>query len=37
MDKFNIKDKGYETMYNGNTGEMIKSKIYVTPNFYMRL
>ena len=37
MDKFGIKDKGYKTMYNGNTCDMIKAKIYVVPNFYMRL
>jgi DNA-directed RNA polymerase II subunit RPB2 len=29
--------KGYETLYNGETGEKIKSKIFIGPTFYQRL
>ena len=32
-----IKDYGCVDMYNGDTGEMIKARIFVAPNFYQRL
>jgi DNA-directed RNA polymerase beta subunit len=32
-----IKDYGNCDLYNGDTGERIKARIFVAPNFYMRL
>lgn len=32
-----FEDKGYETLYNGETGDKIKSKIFIGPTFYQRL
>jgi DNA-directed RNA polymerase beta subunit len=32
-----IKDYGCTDLYNGDTGEKLKARIFVAPNFYMRL
>ncbi len=37
MEKFKIEDKGYTDMYNADTGERIKTKIFLAPTFYYRL
>lgn len=37
MAKFGIKDEGYKILYNGDTGERIKARIFLAPTFYMRL
>lgn len=37
MKEANIKDDGYQYMYNGETGERIKAKICIVPIFYYRL
>jgi DNA-directed RNA polymerase beta subunit len=37
MNEYKIEDKGYKYLYNGLTGERIKSKIFIVPNFYYRL
>lgn len=37
MTKLNIEDKGYTHMYNPDTGERIKAKIFLVPTFYYRL
>ena len=37
MDEYKIEDKGYTYLYNGDTGERIKTKIFVCPTFYYRL
>jgi DNA-directed RNA polymerase beta subunit len=37
MKEFGIKDEGYKYLYNGDTGERIKARIFVAPTFYMRL
>ena len=37
MKKHNIEDHGYQYLYNGDTGERIKTKIFVCPTFYYRL
>jgi DNA-directed RNA polymerase II subunit RPB2 len=35
--KYGFQPCGWETMYNGMTGEMIEAKIFMGPNFYQRL
>lgn len=37
LDDLGFEHKGYETLYNGETGEKIKSKIFIGPTFYQRL
>lgn len=37
LDDLGFENKGYETLYNGETGEKIKSKIFIGPTFYQRL
>lgn len=37
MKEFEIEDHGYQYLYNGDTGERIKSKIFICPTFYYRL
>jgi len=37
LDNLGFENKGYETLYNGETGEKIKSKIFIGPTFYQRL
>lgn len=37
MKEFGIKDEGYKYLYNGDTGERIKARVFIAPTFYMRL
>lgn len=37
LNDLGFEHKGYETLYNGETGEKIKSKIFIGPTFYQRL
>lgn len=37
LDDLGFENKGYETLYNGETGDKIKSKIFIGPTFYQRL
>lgn len=37
MDKFGIKNQGYRYLYNGETGERIKTQIFMVPTNYYRL
>ena len=37
MEEYKIEDKGYKYLYNGQTGERIKAKIFIVPTFYYRL
>ena len=37
LGKFNFERHGWETMYNGMTGEMINAKIFIGPTYYQRL
>jgi len=37
LSNLGFEHKGYETLYNGETGEKIKSKIFIGPTFYQRL
>ncbi len=37
MEEYKIEDKGYKYLYNGQTGERIKAKIFLVPTFYYRL
>lgn len=37
LDDLGFENKGYETLYNGETGVKIKSKIFIGPTFYQRL
>jgi DNA-directed RNA polymerase II subunit RPB2 len=35
--EYGFQPQGWETMYNGMTGEMIEAKIFIGPTFYQRL
>lgn len=37
LEDLGFENKGYETLYNGETGDKIKSKIFIAPTFYQRL
>lgn len=37
MTKMGLDSHGYETMYNGFTGEKMKAKIFIGPTYYQRL
>jgi DNA-directed RNA polymerase II subunit RPB2 len=37
LEKYKFQKHGWETMYNGMTGEMINAKIFIGPTFYQRL
>ena len=37
LEKFGFERHGWETMYNGMTGELIKAKIFIGPTYYQRL
>lgn len=37
LEKNGFQSRGYETMYNGMTGEMLKAKIFIGPTYYQRL
>ena len=37
MEEYQIEDHGYKYLYNGQTGERIKAKIFIVPTFYYRL
>jgi DNA-directed RNA polymerase beta subunit len=37
MEEYKIEDRGYKYLYNGQTGERIKAKIFIVPTFYYRL
>jgi DNA-directed RNA polymerase beta subunit len=37
MEEYKIEDHGYKYLYNGQTGERIKAKIFMVPTFYYRL
>ena len=37
LEKFGYERHGWETMYNGMTGEPIKAKIFIGPTYYQRL
>lgn len=37
LKKFGYDAHGYETMYNGQTGEMINAKVFIGPTYYQRL
>ena len=37
MEQYQIEDHGYKYLYNGQTGERIKAKIFLVPTFHYRL
>tara|TARA_B110000211_G_scaffold234762_1_gene306126 strand:+ start:1288 stop:4581 length:3294 start_codon:yes stop_codon:yes gene_type:complete len=37
LDKYGFDNHGYETMYNGMTGEPLDAKIFIGPTYYQRL
>jgi DNA-directed RNA polymerase beta subunit len=37
IEKYGFHSQGYETMYNGMTGEMMEAKIFIGPTYYQRL
>ena len=37
LEKIGFESTGYETMYNGETGEKMKTKIFIGPTYYQRL
>ena len=37
MPDYGLDPHGWETMYNGNTGEEMKAKIFIGPTYYQRL
>jgi DNA-directed RNA polymerase beta subunit len=37
IEKYGFQSQGWETMYNGMTGEMMEAKIFIGPTYYQRL
>ena len=37
IEKYGFQSQGWETMYNGMTGEMMEAKIFMGPTYYQRL
>ena len=37
LETIGFEQSGYETMYNGETGEQMKTKIYIGPTYYQKL